>query len=86
MAARGGCERDQEHKMNKEYQSYGELESVQSNRRLRINVKKCPYDGVILQMELHGAEAWGMKSVERRKVNVLWMKCLRMLVRGIVTN
>ena len=29
---------------------------------------------------LWGAEAWGMRSTERRKVNVLEMKCLRSLV------
>ena len=29
---------------------------------------------------LYGAEAWGMGSAERRKVNVLEMKCLRSLV------
>ena len=29
---------------------------------------------------LYGAEAWGMRSAERRKVNVLEMKCLRSLV------
>ena len=27
-----------------------------------------------------GAEAWGMRSAARRKVNVLEMKCLRSLV------
>ena len=29
---------------------------------------------------LYGAEAWGMRSAERRKVNVHEMKCLRSLV------
>ena len=29
---------------------------------------------------LYGAEAWGLRSAERRKVNVLEMKCLRNLV------
>ena len=29
---------------------------------------------------LYRAEAWGMRSAERRKVNVLEMKCLRSLV------
>ena len=29
---------------------------------------------------LYGAEAWGMRSAERRKKNVLEMKCLRSLV------
>ena len=31
-------------------------------------------------MALYGAEAWGMRSTERRKVNVLEMKCLRSLL------
>ena len=31
-------------------------------------------------MALYGAQAWGMRSDERRKVNVLEMKCLRSLV------
>ena len=31
-------------------------------------------------MALYGADAWGMRSAERRKVNVLEMKCLRSLV------
>ena len=39
-----------------------------------INAKKCLNEGVIA---LYGAEAWGMISAERRKVNVLGMNCLR---------
>ena len=31
-------------------------------------------------MALYGADAWGMISAERRKVNVLEIKCLRSLV------
>ena len=31
-------------------------------------------------MALYGAEAWCMRSAERRKVNFLEMKCLRSLV------
>ena len=38
------------------------------------------YEGVIVPMAFYGAEAWGMRSSERRKVNVLEMKCLRSLV------
>ena len=29
---------------------------------------------------MYGAEEWGMRSAERRKVNVLEMKCLRSFV------
>ena len=35
---------------------------------------------IIVPTSLHGAEAWGMISADRRKVNVLEMKCLRSLV------
>ena len=53
---------------------------MKNNRGLWINAKKCLYEGVIVPMAFYGAEAWGMRSVERRKVNVLEMKCLRSLV------
>ena len=58
----------------------GSAESVLSNRGLGIKAKKCLYEGVIVPMALYGAQAWGMRSAERRKVNVLEMKCLRSLV------
>ena len=40
----------------------------------------CLYERVIVAKKLYGAEAWGMRSAERRKVNVQEMKCLRSLV------
>ena len=45
-----------------------------------IKAKKCLYEGVIVPTALYEAEAWGMRGAERRKVNVLEMKCLRSLV------
>ena len=45
-----------------------------------MKAKKCLYEGVIVPVALYGAEAWGMRSAERRKVNVLEMKCLRSLI------
>ena len=56
------------------------LKNVLSNRGLWIKAKKCLYEGVIVPTTLYGAEAWGMRCTERRKVNVLEMKCLRSLV------
>ena len=51
-----------------------------SYRGLGINDKKYLYERVIVPTALYGAEAWAMRSAERRKVNVLEMKCLRSLV------
>ena len=45
-----------------------------------IKAKECLYEGVIVSTALYGVEAWGMRSAERRKVNVLEMKRLRSLV------
>ena len=71
MAADGGCERDVVHRMNEGYRAWGVLKSVLSNRGLGIKAKKCLYEGVIVPTVLYGAEAWCMRSAERRKVNVL---------------
>ena len=55
------------------------MKSVLNNRGLGINAKKCLCKGIIVPKALYTAEAWGIKSAERRKVNVLDMKCLRSL-------
>ena len=71
VAADGGCERDVIHRMNEGYRARGTMKSVLSNRGLGINAKKCLYEGVIVPTGLYGAEAWGMRSAERRKVKFL---------------
>ena len=80
VAGNGGCERDVVHRMNERYRAWGALKSVLSNSGLGIKAKKCLYEGVIVPMALYGAESWGMRSAERRKVNVIKMKCLRSLI------
>ena len=77
VTADGGCERNVVHRMNEGYRAWGELKSVLSNRGLGIKAKKCLYEGIIVPTALYGAEAWGMRSAEIRKVNVLETKCLR---------
>ena len=80
VAADGGCERGVLHRMNEGYRAWGVLKSVFSNRGLGMKAKKYLYERVIVPTALYGADAWGMRSAERRKVNVLEMKCLRSLV------
>ena len=63
------------------YSAWGVLKSVLSNKGLGINAKKCLYEGVIIvPTALYRAKAWGMRSAERRNVNVLEMKCLKSFV------
>ena len=65
------------HRINERYRAWGSLKSVLSNRGVRIKANKCLYEGVIVPTELYGTKAWGMRSAERRTVNILEMKCLR---------
>ena len=62
------------------HRAWRALKSVLSNRGLETKAKKCLYEGVIVPTTLYGADAWCTRSAERRKVNVLEMKCLRSLV------
>ena len=55
-------------------------EKLLSNRAVGIKAKMCLYEGVIVPTVLYGAEPWAMSSAQRRKVNILEMKCLRSLV------
>ena len=67
-------------RMNEGYKAWGAMKSVLCKRGLGIKVKKCQYEEVIVPTALYRAEAWGMRNAERRKVNVLEMKCLSSLV------
>ena len=73
VAADRGCERDVVHRMNEGYRAWGAMKSLLNNRGLGINAK-CLHEGVILPTSLYGADAWGMRSAERRTVNVHEMK------------
>ena len=80
VAADGGCEIDVVYRMNEGNRAWRSPKRVLSNRGLGIKAKKCLHEGVIVPMALHGAEAWCMKSAERRKLNVLEVKCFGSLV------
>ena len=79
VAADTGCENDVVHRMNEGYRAWGVLKSVLHNRGLGINEKKGLREVLVLTA-FYRTEAWGMRSAERRKVNVLETKCLRSLV------
>ena len=67
MIADLGRERNVVHRMNEGYRTWGALKSVLSKRGLGIKAKKCLFEGVIVPTALYGAEAWGVRSAERRK-------------------
>ena len=56
------------------------MRGIERGERFKVS-KKYLYKEVIVPTALYGVEAWGTRSAERRKVNVLEIKCLRSLVR-----
>jgi hypothetical protein len=68
----------------------GALKSVMSCRTLGMEAKRGLYEGVVVPTVLYGAEAWGVRAEERRRLNVFEMKCLRSMagvtLRDRITN
>ena len=56
VAEDGGYKRDVVQRMNEGDKAWRTLKSVMNSRVLRINVKKCQYEGVIVPTALYGAE------------------------------
>jgi len=55
----------------------GALKSVMSCRTLGMEANRGLYEGVVEPTVLYGAETWGVRAEERRRLTVFEMKCLR---------
>ena len=55
----------------------GALKGVMKNRGLGMNAKKVLHEKVVVPTVMYGSEVWDMKAIERQKLNVFEMKCLR---------
>ncbi len=42
-----------------------------------MNAKRRLYEGVLVSTALYGAETWNMLAAQRRRLNVMEMRCLR---------
>ncbi len=46
-------------------------------KSLGMSAKRRLYKGVVVLTALYGAETWNMGAAERKKLNVMEMRCLR---------
>jgi len=76
----GGVDEDVRYRVNEASKAWGGMKAVFKARQLGMNVKRRLYEGVIVPTALYGAETWGMKVAEKKKVNVFEMKCLRSML------
>ena len=77
IAANGGVEADVHHRVNEGCKVLGALKGVMKKRGLEMNIKKVLYEKVVMLTVMYGSESWAMKVIERQKLNVFEMKCLR---------
>ena len=77
ILANDGVEVDVRHIVNKGCKMLGAFKGVMKNRGLGMNVEKVLYDKVVVSTVMHGSESWGMKVMERQKLNAFETKCLR---------
>jgi len=50
------------------------------NRYLGMGAKRRLYEGVVVSTALYGAETWSLKQEDRRRLDVMEMRCLRSIV------
>ena len=77
IAANGGVEAGVRHRVNEGCKVLGALKGVMKNSGLGMNAKKVLCKKVVVPTVMFGSESWGMKVIERQKLNVFEMKCLR---------
>ncbi|XP_068206843.1 uncharacterized protein [Palaemon carinicauda] len=77
IAANGRVEADVHLRVYKGCEVLQAVKGVVKNRGLGINVKRVLYAKVIVATVIYGLEFWGMKVIERQKLDVFQMKCLR---------
>ena len=68
------------YRINEGQKVLGAVNRVFKSRNVGLNVKKCVYERVIVPTVLYGAETWGLRESERKKLNVFEMRCLRSMI------
>ncbi len=64
-------------RMNKVRKVCGRMKRLFKCTLLEMNAKRRLYEGVVVLTALYEAETWSMGAAERRRLNVMEMRCLR---------
>ena len=73
----GRIDEEVKFRMNEVGRMLGGMKRVLKCRTLRMDAKRRLYEGVVVPTALYGAETWNMSAVERKRLNVMEMRCLR---------
>ena len=57
--------------------TFGAMKSVWEGRSVTWGVKRELYEKIVMLTVMYGSDSWGLRVVERNKLNVAEMNCLR---------
>jgi Reverse transcriptase (RNA-dependent DNA polymerase). len=77
VTAEGAVDAEVSHRVKEAAKVMGGLKKVINSRSLGMEAKRTLYEGIVVPTVLYGAETWGLREDERRRLDVLEMKCLR---------
>ena len=80
LSTDGRTEMDVKSRINEGRKCLGSLRGVLKNRHLGMRAKNQLYEGVIVPTVVYGAETWSTRVVERNKLDVFEMGCLRSML------
>ena len=73
----GGVTEDVKSRVNEGAKVSGAMNRIWKARSLSINVKRMMYERIVVPTVLYGAETWSLNVREKKRLNVMEMKCLR---------
>ena len=77
MARNGEIEEEVKFRVGEAGKAMGGLKKVWNNRELGMQVKRGLYESVVVPTALYAAETWGMKADDKKRLDVMEMRCLR---------
>ena len=77
VASDGKIEPEVKVRVNEAGKVLGGMRKILKSRSLQMNVKRKLYEGIVVPTALYGAETWNMGTAEKKRLNVLEMRCLR---------
>ena len=73
----GGVKEDVSMRVREGMKTFGAMKRVWSERSVSMRVKRELYERIVVPTVMYGSETWGMNVVERNKLDVAEMKCMR---------
>ena len=73
----GKIEGEVKARVNEVAKVQGGLKEILKSKTLKMDAKRRLYEGIAVPTALYGAETWNMSVKDRRRLNVVEMRCLR---------